>query len=278
MHEFILPPKELSHYVKRIYEIDISQPSTFQENQIIPLGTGNITIVLKGNPRIKSIKGIQSFPKYALGGQYFPTFSFDSDTPLLYYGIALKPTATYKLFDIYLADIQNDFITLDNVIGSEADEIRDNLLHADSTEDRLALLTDFMLQKTPNQTQYLHLDVIVDVIYKKRGVLKVQELCELEDVSRRYLEKKFKKFIGFTPGQFIRQVRFNFACSKIAEGNSPVNDILMEFGYHDRSHFMKKFKKYYGNDLSVLTGSQNNLFKVIFSRIMRSKFENSHHP
>ncbi|TYP91748.1 Helix-turn-helix domain-containing protein [Fodinibius salinus] len=278
MHEFILPPQKLSPFVKRIYEIDIPHPSTFEDNRIIPFGTGTITIVLKGNPRVEDANGVHHFPDYALSGQYFPTFSFDSDIPLLYYGIALKPTATHKLFDIYLADIQNDFLPLDEVIEDEADQIRQEILKTESTENRLRLLTDFMLNKVPDSIKYTHLDVVIDYIYEKKGKLKVLDLCEYEDVSRRYLEKKFNKFIGFTPGQFIRQVRFNFTCAEIAEGNSTVNDILSKFGYYDRSHFMKKFKRYHSDDLSVLTNEDGNLFKTVFSRIMRSESENNFHP
>lgn len=278
MHDFTLPSEKSAPFVKRIYEVNIPRASTFAENQIIPLGMGTITILLKGNPRIKSKNGIQCVPKYTLSGQYFPTFSFASDTPLLFYGIALKPMATYKLFDIHLADIQNDFIPLDEVVGPEADALRQQLLQTDSTETRFSLLEKFLEPKLPESPTYHHLDVVIDYIYQKQGILKVKELCDYEDVSRRYLEKRFKKFIGFTPGQFIRQVRFNFTCSEIAAGEASVDDILMKFGYYDRSHFMKKFKKYHGDDLSVLTGDSPNLFKIVFSRIMRSDSENSYHP
>jgi AraC-like DNA-binding protein len=278
MHKYTLPSGALSHLVKRIYEINIPHASTFDDNRLVPMSTGTITVVTRGNPRVESSNGVHKFPKYALSGQYFPAFSFDSDIPLTYYGIALRPTATYKLFGIYLADIQNDFIPLDEVIGQEADQLRHQLLEANSTEDRFALLEDFLLQKLPISPKYTHIDVLVDLIYQKQGVLKVKDLCEHEDISRRYLEKKFKKHIGFTPGQFIRQVRFNFTCAAIAEGEIPVNDILIKFGYHDRSHFMKKFKKYYGDDLTVLTGDDENLFKIVFSRILRSEMENRYHP
>ncbi|NGP88969.1 helix-turn-helix domain-containing protein [Fodinibius halophilus] len=278
MHKHRIPPKDLSHLVKRIYEVNIPGPSTFEENRIIPMGTGTISISLKGDSRVKSIDGIHHAPNYTLSGQYFPTFSFASDGPLLFYGIALKPTASYKLFDIYLADIQNDFIKLDEVIGEEADQLRNQLLQVDETEKRFDLLEDFLIQKLPVSPKYTHLDVIVDLIYQKQGILKVKDLCEHEDISRRYLEKKFSNHLGFTPGQFIRQVRFNFTCAQIAEGTESVKDILMKFGYYDRSHFMKQFKKYYGSNLSVLTGDKNNLFKLIFSRIMRTDSENSFHP
>jgi len=158
MHKFILPSKKLSYLVKRIYKIDIQRPSTFDENRVIPMGMGTITIVLKGNPRVKGINGIRKFPNYALGGQYFPTFSFDSDIPLLYYGIALKPTATYKLFNIYLADIQNDFISLDKVVGEQAGQLRQKLLETDSRQDRFNLLENFMLQHLPVSKKHAHLE------------------------------------------------------------------------------------------------------------------------
>ncbi|HKJ30287.1 MAG TPA: helix-turn-helix domain-containing protein [Balneolales bacterium] len=277
MHKFSLPSKELSHLVKRIYEINIPHASTFAENQVVPMGTGTITFVLKGNPRVKSLKGIQVIPDFILSGQYFPFFSFDSDVPLLYYGIALKPTASYKLFDIYLADIKNDFINLEEIIGDEAGQVRLKLLQADSTNERLSLLEDFMLQKLPVSPKYTHLDKLVDFIYQKQGILKASELCEYADVSRRYLEKKFRKIIGFTPGQFIQQVRFNFTCAEIARNERPVNDVLQKFDYYDRSHFMKNFKRYYGKDLSVLTGNNMSLFKEVYSNILHSETENKYY-
>jgi len=277
MHKFILPEKRLAHLVKRIYEIDIPHPSTFAENRMVPMGTGTITFVLKGNPRVKAITGIRNFPQYALSGQYFPTFSYDSDIPLLYYGIALKPTASYKLFDIYLSEIKNDFIPFDKIIGNRAEKIYTKLLQTDNTQKRLSILNDFMLQELPVSPKYTFIDELLDFIYQKRGILKVKDLIGHAGVSRRYLEKKFKKIIGFTPGQFLRQVRFNFTCSKIAEGRKPIDELLVEFGYYDRSHFMKKFKKFFGDNLSVLTGDDHHIFKVVFSRIMRDDTENSYY-
>lgn len=267
MFNFTLPADNLTHFVERIHEVDIPRPSTFDENRIIPMGTGTITFMLKGNPRVQCINGIQIVPDHILSGQYYPTFSFDSDVPLLHYGIALTPMATYKLFGISLSDIKNDFIELSEIIGEEASQVRQQLLRTHTTEERYRILNNFMLGIVPKTSQITHLEVIIDYIYAKKGILKVADLCQHKNVSRRYLEMKFKKFIGFTPGQFIRQVRFNFTCSKIAEGKMPVNDILTKFGYYDRSHFMKKFKKFYGSDLSALTGNDDNIFKDIFSQI-----------
>lgn len=278
MHKYYLPTDDLSPFVKRIYEIDIPRASTFEENRIIPMGTGIITFVTRGNPQIKNIRGVFKFPNYALSGQCFPTYSFESNTPLTFYGISLKPTVTYKMFNIYLSNLINDFIPLEKIIGNEAEQTYQKLLQTDCTEERFSILNDLMLKLKPPVTQYTHLDVLVDLIYQKQGMLKVQELCDHEEVSRRYLEKQFKKFIGFSPGQFIKQVRFNFACTQLAECSEPVDDILMKFGYFDRSHFMKFFKKCYGSDLSILYGENNSLFKTVFSRIMRSEVENTFHP
>lgn len=278
MHKYVLPNEELSPYVRRFFEIDIPHASTFDDNRIVPMGTGIIVFIVKGNPRIENIKGIFNYPDYGLSGQCFPTYSFACDTPLQFYGIVLKPTATLKLFDVCLADLKNDFMVLDEVIGNRAEQTLQKLRQVDSTEDRFSILSDLMMEMLPPTVQYTHLDVLVDLIFQKQGILKVKELCEHEDVSRRYLEKRFKKVIGFTPGQFIRQVRFDFTCAEIAEGSSPVGDILVKYGYFDRSHFMKKFKKHFGADLDVLAGDKENLFKIVFSRIMRSEEENRFHP
>lgn len=263
MHKFTLPNEELAPYVRRFFEIDIPHASTFDDNRVVPMGTGIIVFVVKGNPRIENIKGIFKYPDYGLSGQCYPTYSFASDSPLQFYGIVLKPTASRKLFNVGLAGLVNEFMVLDQVIGAQAEQTLQKLRRVDKTEDRFAILSDMMMEMLPPTVEFCHMDVLTDLIYQRKGILKVQDLCDEEGVSRRYLEKQFKKVIGFTPGQFIRQVRFDFTCTEIAEGSAPVDEILFKYGYFDRSHFMKKFKKHFGKDLDVLAGRTENLFKTV---------------
>lgn len=57
----------------------------------------------------------------------------------------------------------------------------------EEVQDRFEVLEKFIPQMLPVSPEHIHLDVIINQIYQKKGILKVQDLCKQQDVSRRSL-------------------------------------------------------------------------------------------
>lgn len=70
----------------------------------------------------------------------------------------------------------------------------------------------------------------------------VEQLAELSFLSISALERRFKRYLGKTPKQFINQVRLESARRLIIETDTPIVDIALACGFTDHSYFSKQFK------------------------------------
>ena len=68
-----------------------------------------------------------------------------------------------------------------------------------------------------------------------------REMC----MSRSNLHLKMKALTGESTNEFIRKMRFNYACKLLKEGKYTVSEISSMVGYVP-SYFATSFKKYFG--------------------------------
>lgn len=82
----------------------------------------------------------------------------------------------------------------------------------------------------------------------------IEHLAEISFVSVSALERRFKKYLGKTPKQFINQVRLEYARKMVMESDRPIVDIAEESGFTDHSYFSKQFKSLFAIQPSKLRG------------------------
>jgi len=71
----------------------------------------------------------------------------------------------------------------------------------------------------------------------------LQQLAEITYLSISALERRFKKFLGKTPTQFINEVRLENARRLLIETNIPIAAIANNTGFADHSYFSRQFQK-----------------------------------
>jgi len=71
-------------------------------------------------------------------------------------------------------------------------------------------------------------------------------LSEKLNVSRSQLFRKFKSVTGKSPSDFLRVVRLKKAAEIILQGDLGINEVAYEVGFVSPSHFISRFKKYFG--------------------------------
>ncbi|WP_416307754.1 helix-turn-helix domain-containing protein [Neptunicella sp. SCSIO 80796] len=72
------------------------------------------------------------------------------------------------------------------------------------------------------------------------------QLADLCHLSLSALERRFKKYLGKTPTQFINDVRLENARLKVVETTLPISEIAYASGFSDHSYFTKQFKLVFG--------------------------------
>ena len=71
------------------------------------------------------------------------------------------------------------------------------------------------------------------------------DLAHLEGITRRQLERDFRRHLGLSPGAFARVARFQRAAAAVSAG-APLADSAALYGYADQAHLARSFKLYSG--------------------------------
>ena len=85
--------------------------------------------------------------------------------------------------------------------------------------------------------------------------ISVADLADLIDTSVSTLERTFKELFAISPSAYVTRVRLHAARRALAETDDSINDVALDCGFYDQSHFTKKFRATFGTDpVAVPTG------------------------
>lgn len=106
-------------------------------------------------------------------------------------------------------------------------------------------------QKNIMQRRYSGLgDCLIDAIELMEAnideVLSVGEIASHCSISKRQLERLFKKHLSQTPSQFYLQLRLKRARNRILNTTNPVLDIAYSCGFVAPTHFSRCYKAFFG--------------------------------
>jgi AraC family transcriptional regulator len=74
----------------------------------------------------------------------------------------------------------------------------------------------------------------------------LNELAKAVDVHPTHLARVFRQFERCTVGDFIREVRIDYARQRLLGSKEPLVDITLGAGFSDQSHFTRSFKRVTG--------------------------------
>ncbi len=93
--------------------------------------------------------------------------------------------------------------------------------------------------------------------------IRLKELADITHLSISALERRFKKYLGKTPKQFINEVRLENARRLLIETNIAVATIANDTGFTDHSYFSRQFQKLFKQSPSAFR--QEHCFNEVLS-------------
>ena len=160
-----------------------------------------------------------------------------------------KPTALSRMFSLPFYQLTNNDLSIDDIIGIEAERIHDQIYSAKNIYDKIAVLEIFLLKilkkvKMNNEI----IDKAVKFIIDQKGQTMGCNIHQNFDISLRKFQRKFQELVGLSSKQYSRIVRLNYIINKINESTQNLNwqDIVYLGGYYDQTHFIKDFKSFTG--------------------------------
>lgn len=101
----------------------------------------------------------------------------------------------------------------------------------------------------------LHVKELIDEEFPYN--LTVASLARSENVHPTHLSREFKRHCKMTIGDYVRRKRIDLACHELVNSNAPINEIALDSGFFDQSHFTRVFKK--------ATGLTPTIYRSIFT-------------
>lgn len=165
--------------------------------------------------------------------------------------IVFNPNGFYRLFQLPMNEIGGeDIVDPDNLLGITGFrvlwEALDNL---PGLTERIQLLKEYgntFIHDSDDAANTLN----AGINYFYNPLLQpVRAIARDADVSERTIQSRFKKYLGYSPKELIRFIRFKQVINSLHSSESKEIDwyaLIERFAYHDQSHLIKDFHLYLG--------------------------------
>lgn len=165
------------------------------------------------------------------------------------FGIKFQPGGFRPFSSTAVSQFTDRRIELSMVFGAEGAGFEQRLLRLENHEQLIRHAEVFLRERAPNQRdEKLELvRTIVDRIKADRSILRVEDLAEALDVSRRNLQRLFQDYVGVGPKWVIQRYRLHEAIETLARGGRLDGPALaQQLGYCDQAHFIRDFRSIVG--------------------------------
>ena len=157
-----------------------------------------------------------------------------------------------------LFEIEKNLITCGG--GSAATDMMLHLIEESLGRDVAVVVADMCIhkrvsgQKAPQKSSLsvalgsrnLHLISAIQVMTETvEDPLPLVKMCEILEISRRQLERLFKRYTQQSPIQFYYSLRLERAHALLNETNMSITEIAMATGFNSASHLSRQFKAKY---------------------------------
>lgn len=129
-------------------------------------------------------------------------------------------------------------------VGKEMSIIASKIFQVDMERNNQAQFMIFKGQKEHNDEPIKKIQDFIEINYQEK--ITVDELALKSALSRRSLERRFKKATSNSVFEYIQRVKIEVAKMSLESSKESVNDVMYKIGYSDIKAFRNTFKKITG--------------------------------
>lgn len=248
-YKYIKPSNILADNIKHYWVLEINQKEAPVKERVIP--TGNIELMFHYyNTFITENEILQKQQSRSLISGISNTYSdVRTNGHAGVIAVTFYPWGASNFFKFPLSEVANSFTNLADIYSKHIKQVEEQLVNCLSLEQRIIVIEQFLVQhlKPTNCFDDKFIKQSIQLINKSKGLINTSDLSSLLNVSAKSLERKFSMFLGQTPKQYLKIMRFQEALKLLysqSEGN--LTDLAYNLGYFDQAHFIKDFKQMAG--------------------------------
>lgn len=241
------PSAALAPFVKCFWSLE-SDDETHERERVFP--DGSIELILhfgdffqKYNTTGKASVQHRSF----FHGQLKRYIELQPTGKVGIFSVRFHPAGLRPFVPFSIDEITDITATTAFAWGEKATQLEIDLLKAESTDQRIAVMEAFLLsQLNPEQVDTI-VEKCVEQIIEQAGISSVDEIARQQAIGKRALERRFQQSVGLSPKLFARIIRFNYALQLIEKRDfSNFTSVAYEGGFYDQAHFIKDFHDFTG--------------------------------
>ncbi|MCR4673419.1 MAG: helix-turn-helix transcriptional regulator [Lachnospiraceae bacterium] len=104
---------------------------------------------------------------------------------------------------------------------------------------------DYITMQKKDQYSALVQSIIFTIKQNYSSSLTVQQLADNHSISESYMITQFKKETGYTPLEYLRDIRLEKAASLLISSHEKIQEVSFKVGIYDSNYFVKLFKAKY---------------------------------
>ena len=165
--------------------------------------------------------------------------------------VAFKKGEAFPFYRFPMSDIADTVVDTDLVFGRNFQDLREQLLAANTIDRMFELVENFLLRQAGSA---IHMDgaarcieYAVSSILHQPTLRRLHQLSEEIGYSQKHFIALFRRQVGVTPKQYLKILRFQKAIGAIENHPAtPWSDLALESGFYDQAHFIHDFKQFSG--------------------------------
>lgn len=255
------PSAALAPFVKCFWSLE-SDEEAHERERIFP--DGSIELILHYRDLFRKYDEAGNFvvqPKSFFHGQLKRYFELQATGKIGIFSVRFHPAGLRPFVPFSIDDITDDTVPTSAAWGEKAAQLETDLLAAQTTDQRIALMETFLLGQLKREQVDSIVEKSVERIIEQSGITSVDEIAQQQTIGKRALERRFQQSVGLSPKLFARIIRFNYALQLIEKRDfSNFTTVAYEGGFYDQAHFIKDFqdltglnpKQYFSENLEMV--------------------------
>lgn len=244
------PSKVLSPYIKHYWAIETEPGDEAVKERITPGGSIEVFFhYKKGLEVVRSDGNEYVQPKTFVSGISNTYADVSSDQEIgMVVAVFFPWTASY-FFDFPLCQIENSIVSLNELSIPNNTTISEKVSEAATIQKKVSVIDEFLQRRLKND-EPRDIEIIragIQKILQSNGQISSLELSQHLAISPKKLERKFAEYVGKSPKQFMKIIRFqNVLISLMQRNYNNLTQLAYDTGYYDQAHFIREFRAYSG--------------------------------
>ena len=249
IYQKFLPNPALRNYIHSFSYCEIDRQEDFLcTGWIVPDGYPEIYLFDGEGINISTEQEQINFTQPFACGLYEKKVRYLPSGRFRYWSIKLQPWASSFFYQDNISETTGVYFDLKALgVGVSIEKLNNVWLYKDKIEAKTFLEKVFHKKiDGMNSAQEMVCEAAKQT-FSFAGNIQIQQLCKDLNISRQYLERKYKQFIGLSPKSFARVVRVRQIANFVTKNpKTNFTQIAYTFNYADQSHFIRDFKKVIG--------------------------------